>query len=110
MQAQTTILREFMNDFNHPSIKKTSELTGIQLTRVFRLLNGSQMKLSEYLIFNSLINQKKGQSTSLLELVNECSDNFSQIAMRDIENNLRRKLELWKLTQVQTKQLNQQLA
>ena len=43
-----------------PTLKKIAADTGIQITRVFRLFNGSTMKLSEYQIFQHRVKEKNG--------------------------------------------------
>ncbi len=55
MKLQEKILREFQQTFPNETLRNISELTGIQLTRVFRLMNGSAMKLDEYESFLAAI-------------------------------------------------------
>lgn len=55
MKLQEKILREFQQAFPGETLRNISHLTGIQLTRVFRLMNGSAMKLDEYEAFLAAI-------------------------------------------------------
>ena len=83
-----------------PTLKKIAADTGIQLTRVFRILNGSTMKLSEYQTFNKLVKEKMGLTEGLEAVAFECSLKLSPEAIKDLEVFLKRKIETWKLTQV----------
>ena len=100
MDLQKTILNQYMLLNEKPTLKKISEDTGIQLTRVFRLFNGSTMKLSEYQIFNKRVKEKMGLTDGLEAIAFECSLRLSPESIKDLEVFLKRKIEVWKLTQV----------
>ncbi len=51
MDLQKKIISEVMTRLNRPTLKILSERTGIQISRLFRILNGHQMKLEEYQAF-----------------------------------------------------------
>lgn len=101
MELQMTILNQYMLLNNKPTLKSISEDTGIQLTRVFRLFNGSTMKLSEYQVFNRKVKEKMGLTDGLEAVAFECSLKLSPDAIKDLEVFLRRKIETWKLVQIQ---------
>ncbi len=101
MELQKTILNQYMLLNNKPTLKKISADTGIQLTRVFRLFNGSTMKLSEFEIFNKKVKEKMGLTEGLEALAFECSLKLSPAAIKDLEVFLKRKIEVWKLSQIQ---------
>jgi len=101
MELQTTILNQYMLLNNRPTLKRISQDTGIQLTRIFRLFNGSTMKLSEYQIFNSRVKEKMGLTDGLEAIAFECSLKLSPEAIKDLEVFLKRKIETWKLAQIQ---------
>ncbi len=100
MDLQTTILNQYMLLNGKPTLKKISADTGIQLTRVFRILNGSTMKLSEYQIFNKKVKEKMGLTEGLEAIALECSLRLSPEAIKDLEVFLKRKIETWKLAQI----------
>lgn len=100
-EEQILLLKEYMKLNKHPSFKKISEDTGIQTTRVFRLFNGSKMKLCEYQIFKNKIESLKMSGPSLEKLAYECSLKLSASACEEVTKILIRKLEMWKLTQTQ---------
>lgn len=101
MDAQATILNQYMLLYGKPTLKKISEDTGIQLTRVFRLFNGSKMKLSEYQVFSKKVREKMGLTESLEAIAFECSQKLSPDAIKELEIYLKRKIETWKLIQIQ---------
>lgn len=109
MQLQTTILNQYMLLNNKPTLKKISMDTGIQLTRVFRLFNGSTMKLSEFEIFNKKVKEKMGLTDGLEAIALECSLKLSPAAIKDLEVFLKRKIEVWKLSQVKKQPISTQL-
>ena len=101
MDLQMTILNQYMLLNGKPTLKKISEDTGIQLTRIFRLFNGSKMKLAEYQIFNRKVKEKMGLTDGLEAIAFECSMRLSPEAIKDLEVFLKRKIETWKLAQIQ---------
>lgn len=105
MNEQKRILEQFMKHFHHPTLRETSLMTGIQLTRVFRLFNGSEMKLEEYLIFINLIKEETGKHSPLSKLAYECSYLLSLSAVKELEILLEQKLKLWNYLQA-SKNLN----
>ncbi|MBC7428078.1 MAG: hypothetical protein H7336_05675 [Bacteriovorax sp.] len=100
MDLQQTILDQYMLLNGKPTLKKISADTGIQLTRIFRILNGSTMKLSEYQIFNKKVKEKMGLTEGLEVVALECSLRLSPEAIKDLEVYLKRKIETWKLAQI----------
>ncbi|NOT77473.1 MAG: hypothetical protein HOP07_00560 [Bacteriovoracaceae bacterium] len=101
MDSQKIILEQYSLLFGKPTIKEIAKDTGIQLTRVFRLLNGSSMKLSEYLVFQKKVKEKMGLSYGLEVLAFECSQKLSPTAIMELEAILKRKIEVWKISQKQ---------
>ena len=101
MDSQKIILEQYSLLFGKPTIKEIAKDTGIQLTRVFRLLNGSSMKLSEYLVFQKKVKEKMGLSYGLEVLAFECSQKLSPTAIMELESILKRKIEVWKISQKQ---------
>ncbi len=100
MELQKTILDQYMLVNQNPTLKKIAEDTGIQITRVFRILNGSTMKLCEYQIFQKKVREKMGLCESLESIAFDCSLKLSPVAIKEIEKYLLRKIEIWKLKQI----------
>lgn len=71
---QDTILKNFRETFPKKTLKTISEETGIQMTRVFRIMNGSEMKIGEYEAFERVLtNDALSQSKiSLMKKFKRC--------------------------------------
>jgi len=55
LSLQTKILKEYRQSYPNHTLRETACHTGIQLTRVFRLMNGSPMKLEEFEQFSEAL-------------------------------------------------------
>lgn len=100
MNFQKSILDEYLKGFKKPTLKLISEDTGIQLTRVFRILNGAVMHLNEFEIFYTKVQKNKTQSGSLHNLMLECQLNLSADTLEDLEQVLRKKIQLAKMQKI----------
>ena len=99
--SQNEILKQYMELQKKPTLRSMASETGIQTTRLFRIMNGSPMKLSEFEILKKLIQKKMGLSRGLVELSNECLLKLSSESIREIEKMIKRKLAILKLKQTQ---------
>lgn len=77
MNKQTFILNEFKKQNPNLVLREISKLTGLSLSRVYRIFNGSNMKVKELEIFERLLNQNSNNdiekkyysiSTNLLKI------------------------------------------
>ncbi|RPJ74199.1 MAG: hypothetical protein EHM20_11005 [Alphaproteobacteria bacterium] len=100
MELQKRILGQYVLLNDGPTLKKIADDTGIQITRVFRLFNGSVMNLAEYQIFQAKVKEKMGLTHTLEAIAFDCSLKLSPEAIKEIESYLNRKMEIWKLKQV----------
>lgn len=99
-----TIQQETINRYkkkypNH-TFREISAQTGIQLTRVFRIINGYEMKLSEYLAFQKVINsttREVCQRSLDLDYINQNFYNLDEQSGRDIKRKVEYIIELAKL-------------
>ena len=91
---QKNILDEYVKVFKNPTIREMSEDTGIQMTRVFRLFNGSKMRLNEYVIFKSAIEKERGISSSLSHLLEKSLYTLPREQLKKLEKELERALYL----------------
>ena len=94
MKLQKQVLDQYLELFGRPTLKEISNATGIQLTRVFRILNGRPMKLFEYEIFESLVNKKLNLVDGPCYLAKKCEESFSKSGIENIKNHLTRNLKL----------------
>ncbi len=103
MTAQSTLIKQYMDFFDHPTLKEVSKNTGIQVTRVFRIFNGAEMKISEFDAFQREINKKRGASFELQNLAIDCESKISGDDLKEIEDFLKGKLKVWTLMNSQSK-------
>lgn len=99
MEIQNALLHKYMDLKDQPTLQVMADETGIQRTRIFRLFNGSEMKLSEYLSFQSAVVEKQGRDKSLESLFHECEAELSSQSLREISslmNSLLYKSKLYK--------------
>ena len=95
VNLQKLILKKYNLVHNHPTLRFISEDTGIQITRVFRIINGHEMKLSEYERFQSSIDnslQKCNQGNDLYNMAELCIDHLSHESIEEIKDVMDRKL------------------
>ncbi|OFZ51826.1 MAG: hypothetical protein A2381_00795 [Bdellovibrionales bacterium RIFOXYB1_FULL_37_110] len=97
MKEQKELLQRFMKLFNQPTLQEISNQTGIQITRVFRIMNFAPMKFSEYLIFKNLIDLKICPDNSLAMALDQSLNELSIDTIDDIKQQIERKLQLKKL-------------
>jgi len=59
MQLQQKILRDYRKCFPQDTLKEMNQRTGIQMSRIFRIMNGMEMKVTEYENMVQAISQEK---------------------------------------------------
>lgn len=96
---QSTILKKYMSTEKKMTLKKMSLETGIQMTRCFRILNGSEMKLEEYEIIKKVINEKTHKEKDYLELLELCVLNLSKDSIDEIMTLMQSKYRIYLLKQ-----------
>jgi len=57
MNLQKKVIHRYKEIYPNDRLRDISNRTGIQLTRVYRLLNGKDMKVAELEIFNQVIQE-----------------------------------------------------
>jgi hypothetical protein len=92
--VQDEILWQFKSNYGHLTLREMSCLTGIQLTRLFRIFNGSKMRLEEYALLRKTLPEKESE---LLSLASRCLNSLSAAGICELEQLLQRKLDLWEL-------------
>lgn len=60
MSVQNIVLQQLKETHPQAKLKDISQKTGIQITRVFRILNGAEMKVSEWEKFQKLTKSHNG--------------------------------------------------
>ena len=101
MILQEKIIRDYLEFCidGTPTLRKIAHDTGINTTRVFRIMQGNRMRLDEYEVFKKKIERKKG-TTKLQQIIVEIQDTFSAKDIHEIEDYLKRRLKIVSLTKM----------
>lgn len=91
-EVQSGLLKTYMELKGSPSLREISEDTGIQITRVFRIFNGSEMKLKEYLIFKRKVDELSGVSLEVWDLIKELQGSLSPQRLKTVVKRMKRDL------------------
>lgn len=97
---QTKLLTRFKEIYKNPTYKEMSDISNINLTRIFRLNNGFEMKMSEYLKIKKCIDDKIAQSSNVQFVFNQCIENLSVNVLKEIEKFCSRKLEIKEMLKI----------
>jgi len=91
MNLQEAILKRYQKKNKNLTIREISLDTKIQATRVFRIMNGAEMKISEYEIFKKKV---FGESNPIEKLMFECEAKLSTSHLQEVLGFLERKISL----------------
>lgn len=100
MNLQKMTLINLKQAYPEITLREVASLTGIDLTRVFRIFNkGHEMKLTEYQVLNNLIDQKSSSKSvvRIQRLINESVDVLNQNTIDDIFLLIERKIQTAKM-------------
>lgn len=101
---QNELQKELIHQFNRLhgdlTLKQISQITDIQITRVFRIFNGHEMKLSEYLVFIKAIESKLGVPVPLFDQLNKCLNNLNNGQILDVTSYINDKVKTSKLISI----------
>ncbi len=99
MEKQKFIIDEYLKIFNNPTIKFISNNTDIQSTRVFRLLKGHEMRISEYQKFQQAISQQRGEKDKRYKYIDIFKNSVTKLSEESIDTFIN---ELIKKVQIQS--------
>lgn len=106
-------IQRYRKTFPNDTLKIISSKTGIQLTRVFRIMNGKPMKVSELEAFEDILGHRLGQNKKIMDFENIVKLAALDLTVRDIEtiiSYIERKLENNKIIkQVVTNHISENL-
>lgn len=91
MNLQKETINHFMRHFNFPTLREVTKITGINTSRVYRILKGGEMKLTEFQTFCNKANRPFFPKTHSKEL--SLSSVLSTSALADIEALIEEKLK-----------------
>ena len=82
---QQIILDSYFRAFGKKPLRSIASDTGIKTSRVFRLLNGHEMKVSEYERFQTLIDKKNGKQKHLAKLLQDSQEYITESMATEIK-------------------------
>lgn len=98
MSLQEITIKRYLEQFPNQSLREISTNTNIQITRVFRLLNGSPMKLMEYEAFERVIDQKSFQNKvttqDFISTSKECLQHLSETKLNELIHEMKQSLKI----------------
>lgn len=80
------IIRRYRQVFPNDTLKMISEKTGIQITRVFRIMNGKPMKVRELELFESILNLECKENKNLTEIERLTKLASSTLSIKELEH------------------------
>lgn len=92
MDFQKQVISEFLELYQKPTLNQIFKMTGIQKTRFFRITNGMEMRLAEYIIIKELIEKKKEKHGKLRNLIELCLEEMNPREISKIEMSLEKML------------------
>jgi hypothetical protein len=93
MSLQKSIIKQYKEIYPKDKLKDISAKTGIQITRIFRILNGSEMKLKEYEVFDEIVNSKTNNAL-IIKLAKDCLLSLSSARRSFIISNMQQALKI----------------
>ncbi len=92
LHEQKLVLDEYMRLLNNPTFREMAKDSGIQLTRLFRIMNGMEMRLREYVTLKKRV-EELTETSSLSELAFKCDTTLSSKAREELEHLMTRLLK-----------------
>ena len=100
MSLQVWIIDKYIRSTGFKTLKEISTDTGIQLTRVFRILHGKEMKLKEFEIFQKKSFFNLDKSLKIVSLANECAFKLDEKNILEITNFMKRNIKVSELKKI----------
>lgn len=102
LSIQKKVISEYMRLRENPPLRVIANDTGIQITRIHRILRGHEMKLSEYELFANVV--KKYQESEnfydtneFVNLAKVCFDKLSLNCLQELQYQMERELMTYEL-------------
>ena len=92
LYEQKLVLDEYIKLMAKPTFREMAKDTGIQLTRLFRIMNGMEMRLNEYVILKKRI-EELTDASKLSNLAFKCESSLPSRARKELEGMMVRLLK-----------------
>lgn len=97
-KVQSSLLQRYFELNNQPSFREIAQDTGIQQTRVFRIFNGQELKLNEYLIFKRRVDELSGMGGDFWDIAQELQKSLSSTKLKLVMRKLQREIQYSRLS------------
>lgn len=94
MKLQEHILKRYKSLYPEHTLKEISQKTGLQITRVFRILNGSEMKVTEFEAFQNALEERSYNSLHFITTAKKCLQFLSEETLQNLNNEMILKLSI----------------
>ncbi|MBT3235562.1 MAG: hypothetical protein HN353_06405 [Bdellovibrionales bacterium] len=94
---QQSLLKRYHSLFGDKTYRQIAHDSGIQLSRVYRIFNGSEMKIGEYQSLLEQMNGKSRDQVRVISLTLQCMTQLSQKGQVELERLLQRRVYLSQL-------------
>ncbi|MBD65243.1 MAG: hypothetical protein CME62_08550 [Halobacteriovoraceae bacterium] len=101
MSLQQQVLKLYKENFPTSTLQSISDQTGIQITRVFRIFNGAEMKVTEYETFQRILGGEKFNA-ELIKVAGECLEKLTKERNAFIVAQLKHALKIQELKNTQS--------
>ncbi|MBL7663875.1 MAG: hypothetical protein JNM93_01990 [Bacteriovoracaceae bacterium] len=97
-ETQERLLKSYRQQRKNYTLIQMSQETGIQQTRLFRIFNGSEMKISEYAAIEKILYPEQKRNQSMIDkLINEASQVLMPESLNEICQLIHKKLSIHQL-------------
>ncbi len=84
MSLQKKTINRYRHFFPEDTLREVSARTGIQITRIFRLFNGKNMKVAELEAFQNIIDLKLSENKNLKRVENALDEAYSILTNEEL--------------------------
>ena len=90
MNTQQSLINRYKKFYPQDTFKIISKKTSIQQTRVFRIFNGAEMKVSELDALEQVLSESENIKTQeFIHLSKKCTSNLSERVLKDLYTQMR---------------------
>ncbi len=93
-KLETCVLKNYASTFANPTLKTMANDSGINLSRIFRLLNGHSMRVEEMVVFQNRTHQRTGTTLEQIAKIREILEMFPPEWADEIKQEITKKQKL----------------
>ncbi len=99
MAIRNNLIELYFSLAHYPTLRGAAQETGIQVSRIFRIMKQGNLKVEEWKTFSKLACQKLGLEEDLLSLAETCLVQLKKEDLEDILHYMQRALRYGKILQ-----------